>query len=724
MKGKRREEGATLVVLVLMVMVILAGVIVVSANLAVNSRRNTTDQRALLQAQYRAESGVSQAQAQLDFFNLLTDNLKPANSIYRNNMQDMFVNICNEAGAPSNINTASNLPSFVTLDSTHPIKNLNGLVFCDLTNKPAPAVALSALFKNYFNTTNPTITLSAMGLNGTKLDSYMASVFKQGTLNSDGTLSTPSNSTSNPLSFGIIPIAVTRPGLDVFNFVFMVSDLKSTGNQSNGMRSIRSDATDFSKRQVYTLTIAKPSFAKYALFTNHHYSNLSDSSTLWFTKDTQFSGPVHTNQNFNFSSTPYFGGKITSAGCPAGQIKTDAAGADYCAISQVSGARFYNNSQTNIQNVGSINSTTKNVNGKSLKELSTTGNTSDKPIVGDAKWNSDFVQLPENGQSQIDDSKNITNINGINQTGIYLGSAIKKISYGISNAGSVKYQTINYTKSDSKEVYLRFDENRTVQINTGTVSAPIWTNASKNLSTGEWQAATLPGGSPAKFNGVIYSKGGIKSVYGNTDPAVASFAQMTLASDQDIVLTGNLKYEQSPCDSGTAKTANCSSFDSNGNIIQNVLGIYSSNGDIEIANNNTTTNSNNTTQNTDPDKGSLNAPNDLTVQAVLMASKGAVQVQNYNSGKGGRGSFNLTGGVIENVYGAFFTFNGTTGAQSTGFNRNFVYDPRMDIGFSPPSFPTQKNWDISLKYNLTAGDKDSADASKILLTGNIRQAAP
>ncbi len=718
MKGKRLEEGAALVVLVLMILVILAGVIVVNANLAVNTRRNTADQRALLQAQYRAESGVSQAQAQLDFFDILTDNLKPANTVYRNNMQDMFVSICSEAGAPSNINTASPLPSFVALDGTHFIRNLSGLIFCDLTNKPSPVKGLTALFRNYFNTTNPTSTLSDMGLGGTKLDAYITSVFKQGTLNSDGTLSTSSSNNQSSLSFGVIPIAITRPGLDVFNFTFMVSDLKSTGNQSAGVRSVRSDATDFSKRQVYTLTVAKPSFAKYALFTNHHYSNSSDTNTLWFTKDTQFSGPVHTNQNFNFNANPYFGGQMTSAGCPAGQIKTDSMGADYCAIAQSAGARFYSSSQTTIQSSANIKSSATSISGKPFKELSFGNNTSDKPIVGDAKWNSDFIQLPENGQNQINDSKNITNINGIDQTGLYLDSAIKKISYGISGTGVNKYQLINYTRSDSKDIYLRFDASKTMQINTGTISAPNWVNANKNLSTGEWQASTIPGGSSAKFNGVIYAKGGVKSVYGSADPAVASFAQMTLSADQDIVLTGNLKYEQSPCDSGTAKTAVCSSFDGNGNIIQNVLGIYSSNGNIEIANNST-----NTTQVTDPDKGTVNAPNNLTVQAVLMASKGAIQVQNYALGSA-RGALNLTGGVIENIYGAFFTFNGTTGVQSTGFNRNFVYDPRMDIGFSPPSFPTQKNWDISMKYNLTAGDRDSINAANILLTGNVRQTAP
>jgi hypothetical protein len=48
----------------------------------------------------------------------------------------------------------------------------------------------------------------------------------------------------------------------------------------------------------------------------------------------------------------------------------------------------------------------------------------------------------------------------------------------------------------------------------------------------------------------------------------------------------------------------------------------------------------------------------------------------------------VLGGVIETTYGAFGTFNATTGAAITCYGRNFVYDVRMSQGMAPPFFPT------------------------------------
>ena len=112
----------------------------------------------------------------------------------------------------------------------------------------------------------------------------------------------------------------------------------------------------------------------------------------------------------------------------------------------------------------------------------------------------------------------------------------------------------------------------------------------------------------------------------------------------------------------------------------------------------------------------LNAPDNVTIQAVLMASRGAVQVQNYSTGYS-RGTLNLLGGVIENYYGAFGL---TTGS---GFGRNYIYDTRMEVGFTPPSFPTQQNWTVdssSWTVNVTA----PLAVSAIPLTGNVIQDTP
>src|SRR5690606_29142938 len=65
----------------------------------------------------------------------------------------------------------------------------------------------------------------------------------------------------------------------------------------------------------YRFMVGRGSFAKYALFTNVHRMNSDSDSEVWFTDNTLFDGPVHTNNFLRFYRNSWFGGKVTSAGC-------------------------------------------------------------------------------------------------------------------------------------------------------------------------------------------------------------------------------------------------------------------------------------------------------------------------------------------------------------------------------------------------------------------------
>ena len=65
MKISRKTAGVTLVVTVLIVMLLLAGVVVVTGQLALSARKSGVDQEATIRAQYVAESGVARGQARL-----------------------------------------------------------------------------------------------------------------------------------------------------------------------------------------------------------------------------------------------------------------------------------------------------------------------------------------------------------------------------------------------------------------------------------------------------------------------------------------------------------------------------------------------------------------------------------------------------------------------------------------------------------------------------------
>ncbi|MFN4074052.1 MAG: hypothetical protein ACK4G4_11670 [Thermus sp.] len=185
-------------------------------------------------------------------------------------------------------------------------------------------------------------------------------------------------------------------------------------------------------------------------------------------------------------------------------------------------------------------------------------------------------------------------------------------------------------------------------------------------------------GTDVYFNGVIFSEGEVRSLSGpartnpndpNTSgPALADFAQITVAASSTIRITGDLKYESPPCTgtptrnpNGTVSPATCDNLS-----VRNVLGVYSQDGDVLI---------------------SQNAPRDLHLHGSFMSAQGVVQVENYNSIPE-KGSVFLLGGIIEKYYGAFGTFNSQTGQNSTGYGRAFTYDKRFLQGLAPPYFPT------------------------------------
>ena len=95
MKTSRKTAGVTLVVTVLIVMLLLAGVVVVTGQLALSARRSGVDQEATIRAQYVAESGLARSRAQLRLVsNLLTNPniqvpLSVTTTIMRNNMQNL-----------------------------------------------------------------------------------------------------------------------------------------------------------------------------------------------------------------------------------------------------------------------------------------------------------------------------------------------------------------------------------------------------------------------------------------------------------------------------------------------------------------------------------------------------------------------------------------------------------------------------------------------------------
>jgi len=191
------------------------------------------------------------------------------------------------------------------------------------------------------------------------------------------------------------------------------------------------------------------------------------------------------------------------------------------------------------------------------------------------------------------------------------------------------------------------------------------------------------------FNGVVFAqtKFNVAGPWDETDPpkpAIAEFAQITLASSDDLHIMNDMVYEDPAC----TKTPQLVDTDGDGvpdtavdrctpedfeNASPNLLGVYAKN--IWL----------------DPAAG-WNDPNDnLEIHGILMAYQGKVStLQAQNAPDYGR--FKLLGGIIQKEIG-MIGYRDDEG-NLHGYRTSLVYDQRMLDGTSPPGFPTfmEGNW--------------------------------
>lgn len=401
----------------------------------------------------------------------------------------------------------------------------------------------------------------------------------------------------------------------------------------------------------YRFTIGRSSFARYALFTNLF-------TNIWFTDRTLFDGPVHTNGHFRFYRSPWFGGEVTSAGCLS-------PGSQSCQGQTVPGAYFYGEGFVRDRNMrpSAARPSYRNRYGTHAPEF-----------TAGVDWNASFIPLPPNSQDQRTAAQ---------KSGLYFGSSItslklyRKCLLGETEVacsepldpGVLKLQYIEVTycvktnkgKCPTNEVYRYGPDGLLYQKNNRGLFVPVLRN-----------------GAPVRFNGVIYTDGEVRSLSGpersrDTDPAtappaLAEFAQITVAAQRDIRITGDLKYEKPPCTGvptrepdGTVTPAVCDNLG-----VQNVLGVYSQEGSVWIA---------------------REAPRDIHIHGTLMSSRGVVGVEDYDSIPE-KGSVYLLGGIIEYYSGVFGTLDSVTGRNGTGYGQAFTYDRRFLQGLAPPFFPT------------------------------------
>jgi len=480
-------------------------------------------------------------------------------------------------------------------------------------------------------------------------------------------------------------------------------------------------ATRFRRRVVlagrFSITVRRETFAKYALFTHAHTMPGGEGGpagqAIWFTSRTSFDGPVHTNgagagNEFRFAFFPKFTDQVTSVSpcalynntgsnlrlCAPGTYENvDALGRRIDAPLKPDGTPDDDQDnppadfQRGVPAVVVLPGQT--FNQKAIALGHDPGDMTGPAAWDQARWNQEIRRVvPELADTSADVPNGIyvpvantcndpSCSNSVSDPGEPLAGAVLV-------QGSLDSLTLDLmplgpptcTAPDGCAVYRlvqggqqvtvivdRQGQRTTVQAT--NASLPPFFSGSRTFSgvPKGWQRDPNPSNTM-----LIYVEGDIRSLSGTLEEkeqatvVTGCYPRRTPCPYGRIDITGHIRYERPP-----------DPADPSSNPL-NVLGLFSANHDIRIP---------------------MGTPDDLVIHAVLMAGEpgvddghnSAVFAQNYNT-RPVQGQVHLLGGIIEEYYGAFGTFDARTGASRSGYGRDFRYDRRMARGFSPPYFPT------------------------------------
>jgi hypothetical protein len=286
--------------------------------------------------------------------------------------------------------------------------------------------------------------------------------------------------------------------------------------------------------RAFDLTVRQDNFAKYALFTFHHRT--PSGTTVWFTQDTNFFGPVHTNERFSFANNPsaHFTDEVTQS---------------------QSSARFYNN-------------------GNSILLDDEHNGIRDVPVFDEGFTRSaDTIPLPAAvTQTELRTAALGTMaVPGASSPGVYLPHSGGTLTGGIyinGNSGqSSDNPSVAMSVSGSGEPVYTI----TQHIHPVDHSTVVTVHNASNTTT------VVADGVTSTYNGIpdgtthegiiIYANDDIKSFSGT----VQQDTQMTVSGERDIIITGNVVYEGY----GTSPALNAHGFN-------NLLGILSWGGNVRI----------------------------------------------------------------------------------------------------------------------------------------------
>jgi hypothetical protein len=281
----------------------------------------------------------------------------------------------------------------------------------------------------------------------------------------------------------------------------------------------------------FTIRVQKDNFAKFALFTNEQET--PGGTNVWFTDNTHFDGPVHTNRRFNFALNPSgtFNDQITQT---------------------EQRARFYNHGYTVLLDADH--------NG-----------TRDVPTFNNGfSRGEDTISLSSLTQQQ-DMIDQVTAGSSFTTNGIHLPRNGTDLSGGI------------YIKGDSDiDISVDGNNNAVYNITQGSTSQTITVDRANNQTVvDDGSTATTYTGVPDGVDGagtIIYVDGTVNSVGGT----VQEDTGLTIATENHMYIQDDLVYANYTPGSGTPGTSGYVPPSADGT--DNLLGLVSWGGNVYVGN--------------------------------------------------------------------------------------------------------------------------------------------
>jgi len=388
----------------------------------------------------------------------------------------------------------------------------------------------------------------------------------------------------------------------------------------------------------FTVRVQRDNFAKYALFTDHHTMKPADGgANVWFTDKTNFAGPIHTNERYNFAFNPsgIFESEVTQ---------------------HLSKARFYNNGSPILLDADN----------NSPRDVPTFNDDFDRGydeiVLESSVHKADLYEQARGTDNTTGDGIFIEN-NGTSITaGIYIHGN-STIEMGVDGSDNATYTIVQ--GSTTKIVTVDIPNNQT-SIETVGVGTDVYQGKPDGLDD---------------LGTIIYVDGHINSFKGT----VQRDTEVTVSAENDITISGDILYSEYTPAVGNPGDAGYVPPNADGKT--NLLGIISWGEDVQIGT-------------TAPDDVNVHGIVMARNGVFQVDNYNKTDYDEDGFSEGPRGTATLLGGAITQFYGAFGLFNGSTGSQISGYGRNFIYDSRTQVGKSPPYFPSMKTF-IAFTNDIT-----------------------